>query len=368
MKIYLIILILIINLIFIYLLIYNEIINALIKENKLNNDNIIIDKYISKRNLIPISNKYKIIKNKYDFSDYHLIIYWNSNYNCNIILRRLDDIYISEDLIIYIYNIENTKYTEIYIKNKYINEININVNVSIKLYQTDLNQKQLIPKIIIQTTKSNKITKACYNAIYTFIDLNPEYEYILFDDNDCIDFIKNNFNDDVINAYNSLIPTAYKADLFRYCVLYIYGGCYFDIKQIDRIPLRKLIDSHEEIILTEDNNKDAYYNAIMLVKKHHPLMIELINQVIKNVNNKYYGTCSLCPTGPCLLYKLGKHIKPKFYYKPSFYELKFTELRSRAKITYNKLDIINITYHGYYKKIDMSRYSNLWFQNNIYKN
>lgn len=363
---YLFILILIVNLIFIYLLIYNETINIIFKENELNDNIVIIDKYIPKRNMIPISNKYKIIKDKYDFSDYHLIIYWNSDYNCDIILRKLDDKYILEDIDIYIYDIENKKYNRIYIKNKNINGIKLNITLSIKLYQTDLNQVQLIPKRIIQTTKNNKILKSCYNAIYTFIDLNPEYEYILYDDNDCIEFIKENFNGDVIDAYNNLIPVAYKADLFRYCVLYILGGCYFDIKQINRVPLRELIKSSEEIILTDDNTKNAYYNAIMLVKKRHPLMLELINQVVKNVNNKYYGTCSLCPTGPCLLYKLANHIKPKFYLsKYTLIEL-LTLLRSKTCIKYNNLDIINMTYNGYYKNINLKRYPILWLFKNIY--
>ena len=31
-------------------------------------------------------------------------------------------------------------------------------------------------------------------------------------------------------------------------------------------------------------------------------------------NNKNF----LCPTGPCLLYKITKYIKPKFFYKPYY--------------------------------------------------
>ena len=35
----------------------------------------------------------------------------------------------------------------------------------------------------------------------------------------------------ISQAYDSLIPTAYKADIWRYCVLYKYGGVYGDMTQ-----------------------------------------------------------------------------------------------------------------------------------------
>ena len=54
--------------------------------------------------------------------------------------------------------------------------------------------------------------------------------HYLFNDADCRAFIAREFPDDVLYAYDRLIPTAFKADLWRYCVLYKYGGVYLDIK------------------------------------------------------------------------------------------------------------------------------------------
>ena len=361
--------ILLINILIIFLSIYNETINLLLlKKNNLNETTTKIEKFLLPRNLIPIENKYKIIKDKYDFSDFHIIIYWNNDNNCKIIIRKLDDNKIFSSFMVCIYNIKQTEKIYITIKENDTNEIILNYETPFKLEKTVTNQEQNIPKIIIQTTKTNEISNACYCAVQTFIDLNPEYEYKLYDDNDCYELIKNNFNEDVLNAYNNLIPGAYKADLFRYCILYITGGCYFDIKQILRVPLRKIIDKDEKIILTEDYTSKTYYNATMLVEKNNPLMMKLINQIVINVNKKYKGTCPLCPTGPCLLYKIGKHIKPKYYYKPSYSQIVFPQLRSKATITYKKKNIINVNYHGYYKFFDKSSYVQLWFKGTIYKN
>jgi len=54
--------------------------------------------------------------------------------------------------------------------------------------------------------------------------------HYLFNDADCRDFIAREYPPDVLMAYDLLIPTAFKADLWRYCVLYKYGGVYLDVK------------------------------------------------------------------------------------------------------------------------------------------
>ena len=54
--------------------------------------------------------------------------------------------------------------------------------------------------------------------------------HYLFCDSDCRSFIAREYPPDVLMAYDRLIPTAFKADLWRYCVLYKYGGGYLDAK------------------------------------------------------------------------------------------------------------------------------------------
>ena len=54
--------------------------------------------------------------------------------------------------------------------------------------------------------------------------------HYLFNDADCREFIAREYPPDVLMAYDLLIPTAFKADLWRYCVLYKYGGVYLDVK------------------------------------------------------------------------------------------------------------------------------------------
>ena len=66
------------------------------------------------------------------------------------------------------------------------------------------------------------------NLIYNRVGI--DCIHYLYNDDDCRAFIRDAFPPDVVAAYDLLIPTAFKADLWRYCVLYKFGGVYLDIK------------------------------------------------------------------------------------------------------------------------------------------
>ena len=72
-----------------------------------------------------------------------------------------------------------------------------------------------------------------YNCVRDNLIFNRVGEdciHYLFNDRDCREFIMREYPPDVLNAYDSLLPTAFKADLWRYCVLYKYGCVYLDVK------------------------------------------------------------------------------------------------------------------------------------------
>jgi len=77
-----------------------------------------------------------------------------------------------------------------------------------------------VPLKIFQTWYTKKLPKDMEKAVNNIKKTNPEFEHYLFDDEDCHTFIKNNYSKDILDAFEKLIPGAYKADLWRYCVLY----------------------------------------------------------------------------------------------------------------------------------------------------
>lgn len=55
------------------------------------------------------------------------------------------------------------------------------------------------------------------------------WEYIFFNDTGADAFVEKYFQPWVLDAYQVLVPQAFKADFFRYCLVYLQGGLYVDI-------------------------------------------------------------------------------------------------------------------------------------------
>ena len=155
-----------------------------------------------------------------------------------------------------------------------------------------------IPKKIFQTFETNKVSSGMYDAVHTWIDKNPDWEYHFFDKDDRRNFIKDNFPKKVLAAYDTLIPGSYKADLFRFCVLYINGGVYNDIKQELLTNLNDIIPVDIEFIAMKDQKIGHIYTAFICSKPKHEFLKTTIEVIIENVEIGRYGRCPLDPTGP----------------------------------------------------------------------
>jgi mannosyltransferase OCH1-like enzyme len=222
---------------------------------------------------------------------------------------------------------------------------------------------QNIPKVIIQTSKDNEYKSILhYNAHQTFLELNPEYEYRFFDNIDCREFIKNNFPSNVLDSYDILYPGAYKADLFRYCYIYINGGCYFDNKYILRMPLHKIINKDDNNVYCKDRRDDLMFNSIILSVKNAIEFKNCIDNIVENVKNNFYGSISLEPTGPKLFnkYTYDKNILLKHEVLSSYYK--------DCKIIIKNSNILfaNTHYKGYYNKNIIQEYDILFHKRVIY--
>jgi mannosyltransferase OCH1-like enzyme len=181
-------------------------------------------------------------------------------------------------------------------------------NQMLKIYTRPYKLKNkynsIIPLNIFQTWYTKDLPPKMKEYVELLKSQHPRFKHFLFDDNDCREFIKNNFNPEVLHAYDTLIPGAYKADLWRYCVLYIHGGIYMDIK-LRCINQFKLIELTEQNHLVKDRPLPlSIFNALMVSQKGNPLLLQAIQRIVLNVKNKFYGSTPLDPTGPLLLGKI----------------------------------------------------------------
>ncbi len=102
-----------------------------------------------------------------------------------------------------------------------------------------------IPKRIIQTGKGGEQPLHIRAMVCNLKLLNPEFEYLFFDDRGVEDFIDREFPQyrSVFNAFRYRIQ---RYDFFRYLAVYRLGGFYFDLDVMLATSLGPLLE-HESV-------------------------------------------------------------------------------------------------------------------------
>ncbi len=309
-------------------------------------DNLKIDSFIKSKNRNFILNNYEICNNFTD--DFNIIVYFLEYFKIRIIIRKInnDNNGWNEELLFKLYdNEDNSNYEMIKLGtcNKNWKLINVKTNIVIvKKENIDIR----IPKKIYQTYSNNNYHNIShYNSVQSLIDYNPEYDYHFFNDIDCREFIKNTYDEIILESYDRLYPCAYKADLFRYLLIYKYGGIYIDNKYLVRISFNNIIESDFINIYCKDIHQKLLFNSLLISIPNDVNYKLVIDKIIDNVENNFYGECPLHPTGPRLFYEqfndeniILKHVveNPKDNY-----------LNCKICDNYNNI-ILNTCYNGYY--------------------
>jgi Glycosyl transferase family 90/Glycosyltransferase sugar-binding region containing DXD motif len=187
-------------------------------------------------------------------------------------------------------------------------------------------QQRLIPRIIHQTY-SESITRQKYPNFSRMVQSfqSSGWEYSFYTDAESYQFLKSHFPPEILEAYQALRPGAFRADLFRYCVLLIHGGVYADIDVMLQSNLDIVIEPDMGFMVPLDQpgiytgDQMCLWNGFMAAAPGHPFLAKAIETVVNQVRGRFTGVDianSFCPnpelsllhahdllflTGPCLL-------------------------------------------------------------------
>lgn len=148
----------------------------------------------------------------------------------------------------------------------------------------------MIPKIIWQTYECEYQDLPNYikEFTYTWINKNPDWEYRYMSGKQREIFILDNFGNEWLDIYNSYPYRIMKSDIWRYMVLYVYGGFYVDLdtKCID--PIIKWLPKDKNFIVSIDYDYENFSNGYILSCPRSPIMLSVL-EYIKNkpIKNKY---------------------------------------------------------------------------------
>ncbi|MAH20706.1 MAG: hypothetical protein CMB96_04620 [Flavobacteriaceae bacterium] len=257
-------------------------------------------------------------------------------------------------------------------------------------------KENIVPPHVYQTWHTKDMHFVWLEQFKAMKDLNKHITFHLFNDDDCRNYIKNNFETKVLWAYDSLNPSAYKADLWRYCVLYKEGGIYLDIKllcyELDLLRKEKFLRvedlqmgpcqfSRLETYYDEDyysHNKPApgLWQAVMAAEPGHTVLKQAIDTIVDNVFHSFYGINPLSITGPGLIGNIANsnNVIPCGM---KLHKISVGPEQEWIHVLFNGVPIVKlIDYYRHYSNYNYSKnhidhnsnhYSTLWSKGNVFK-
>jgi len=155
------------------------------------------------------------------------------------------------------------------------------------------NSDRQIPRIIHQTWFED-LSPETYPQITRMQNSwkNTGWEYRFYTDTTARDYIKKNYPSRFLDAFDSLIPGAYKADLFRYLVLMKDGGVYSDVDVMLSGDIESFITPTMSFFAPQDavgdfaDAKYCLWNGMMGSAPGHPFMIKAVERTVELVLNR----------------------------------------------------------------------------------
>lgn len=161
-------------------------------------------------------------------------------------------------------------------------------------------------------------------------ELYSDYEYTLWNEKSIQDFLLSNFPIHVLEAFNKIRPYAFKCDLARYCILYVFGGYYFDAPLCPEFKYEPKSPTLFRGIPFSDKGKmfDVIENnTLFFPYPEDEFLKESLYRSASNIRNSLYLDHPLAVTSPVLLSSISKKDHIDFGYckhlpecKASYYE------------------------------------------------
>lgn len=177
--------------------------------------------------------------------------------------------------------------------------------------------EQKIPRIIWQTNFTDKFTLPVYFNYWVNRHMSPTYEHRFVSTEARAEFIKENYPQDIYDAYSRIQIGAAQADFWRVLVLYKYGGVYLDIDATTVVSLDKLIkpEDTEKFLKLKDGR---ICNSFIAAAPNNPIIGKIIEQIKRNIEENTIGGV-FDMTGPGVFNKLLDSGKVNtFHYKSCF--------------------------------------------------
>ena len=171
-------------------------------------------------------------------------------------------------------------------------KIDINVHISNKSNSSSI-QPRLIPRIIHQTWFED-LTPDRYPDLVRLQNswVATGWDYRFYNDEDARLFVVKNYPKRFSDAYDSILPGAFKADFFRYLVLLVHGGIYADIDVLLDSTLDSFVTPELSFFAPIDavgeelDEKFCLWNGFMGASPGHPFLVRTVERSLNLIEHR----------------------------------------------------------------------------------
>lgn len=217
-----------------------------------------------------------------------------------------------------------------------------------------------------------KVIYMCYKDLHTiekysknWKNINPDFEIKLYDNKMCEDFLRKEFSEFHCDLFKYIKDGPIKADFWRVCILYKYGGYYVDADVEPLVPIKDFIDPKSNFIICTSLSFLTFLDPIfMATTANNNYLKKCIDVYIQKYNNKSYKYC-LWSIMTVMRYNnifpLDKLKKKEGLYKVTYednnnYIIQLLEEKKDGKSSYgdhaiyNSMRVFNCRYKNYCDK------------------
>jgi mannosyltransferase OCH1-like enzyme len=148
----------------------------------------------------------------------------------------------------------------------------------------------MIPKIIWQTYKDpyNVLPQYQKDATQTWKDLNPEYEWHYMDDSQAKEFIYSEYGQEWLDIFNNCPVGVMRGDLWRYLVIYAFGGVYSDLDTLCLSSIDNWLLNDKEFIVCPETS-EHFCQWTFAATAGNPILKSVLYEIKEAFKNPIYG-------------------------------------------------------------------------------
>lgn len=211
------------------------------------------------------------------------------------------------------------------------------------------------------------------------VQQNPDFIQVYYSDEAIVKFIEKHYPQ-YADLYHSLIPGAYRADVWRLLVLYHFGGIYADMGTKFLRPIREFVKEEDEFVIPIDIDQTATWNAFMAFSPRHPLLRFVLDWVLDMIRHQRYGCNNLDITGPKAIgralnqcrHRPDNDVFTAGVQEIQGYKVHFLQFTKELHAFDGNNDVIQNKFEGFYEIVYGSKhrlpYGAYYYNRNAYKN